>query len=284
MSVDEDDTVDTTELRNTIGAAATRGKKRKKKHRQESRDEAVEASDKAAAAAEEASSEIAATNHHHRHRHHSEYLRDDDPLSSVLPPPPPPPLRKGSSDTQRSRLQLHQRPEREHEDERARLKRPRYHSEERQASEKSPTQVKTEVSHRGGEDVDVNNEDDERGVSPPTQAENVPPIPTAATTPPSPLARRLHALSAVAASVHQPATAASMLMFARMSTSSPAATNVNAAAALHRLYPPKKAEPELQRVLPPDEPRKSGTCYFCKKAFMKNKQLMNHVCPKKPKQ
>ena len=40
----------------------------------------------------------------------------------------------------------------------------------------------------------------------------------------------------------------------------------------------------LQRSLPPDEPRKSGTCYFCKKAFMKNKQLMNHVCPKKPKQ
>ena len=40
----------------------------------------------------------------------------------------------------------------------------------------------------------------------------------------------------------------------------------------------------LQRSLPPDEPRKSGTCYFCKKSFMKNKQLMNHVCPKKPKQ
>ena len=40
----------------------------------------------------------------------------------------------------------------------------------------------------------------------------------------------------------------------------------------------------LQRSLPPDEPRKSGTCYFCKKAFMKNKQLMNHVCPKKPRQ
>lgn len=37
------------------------------------------------------------------------------------------------------------------------------------------------------------------------------------------------------------------------------------------------------RILPPNEPRKSGTCYFCKKAFMKNKQLMNHVCPKKPK-
>ena len=39
----------------------------------------------------------------------------------------------------------------------------------------------------------------------------------------------------------------------------------------------------LQRSLPPDVARKSGTCYFCKKAFMKNKQLMNHVCPKKPK-
>ena len=37
------------------------------------------------------------------------------------------------------------------------------------------------------------------------------------------------------------------------------------------------------RILPPNEPRKAGTCYFCKKAFMKNKQLMNHVCPKKPK-
>lgn len=37
------------------------------------------------------------------------------------------------------------------------------------------------------------------------------------------------------------------------------------------------------RILPPNEPRKSGTCYFCKKAFMKNKQLMNHICPKKPR-
>lgn len=40
---------------------------------------------------------------------------------------------------------------------------------------------------------------------------------------------------------------------------------------------------ETQRVLPPSEPRKTGTCYFCKKSFMKNKQLMNHVCPKKPR-
>ena len=40
---------------------------------------------------------------------------------------------------------------------------------------------------------------------------------------------------------------------------------------------------ETQRILPPSEPRKTGTCYFCKKSFMKNKQLMNHVCPKKPK-
>ena len=45
--------------------------------------------------------------------------------------------------------------------------------------------------------------------------------------------------------------------------------------------PPSSSEPP--RILPPNEPRKSGTCYFCKKAFMKNKQLMNHVCPKKPK-
>ncbi len=27
------------------------------------------------------------------------------------------------------------------------------------------------------------------------------------------------------------------------------------------------------RILPPSEPRKTGTCYFCKKAFMKNKQV-----------
>ena len=40
---------------------------------------------------------------------------------------------------------------------------------------------------------------------------------------------------------------------------------------------------ETQRILPPSEPRKTGTCYFCKKSFMKNKQLMNHVCPKKPR-
>ncbi|QQP42066.1 Uncharacterized protein FKW44_016613, partial [Caligus rogercresseyi] len=31
------------------------------------------------------------------------------------------------------------------------------------------------------------------------------------------------------------------------------------------------------------ECRNTGTCYFCKKSFMKNKQLMNHVCPVKPK-
>uniref|UniRef100_A0A0K2T495 BTB domain-containing protein n=1 Tax=Lepeophtheirus salmonis TaxID=72036 RepID=A0A0K2T495_LEPSM len=31
------------------------------------------------------------------------------------------------------------------------------------------------------------------------------------------------------------------------------------------------------------ECRNTGTCYFCKKSFMKNKQLMNHVCPIKPK-
>ena len=29
--------------------------------------------------------------------------------------------------------------------------------------------------------------------------------------------------------------------------------------------------------------RKTGTCFFCKKSFLKNKQLMNHVCPKKPR-
>ena len=44
-----------------------------------------------------------------------------------------------------------------------------------------------------------------------------------------------------------------------------------------------RALTECTRILPPSEPRQNGTCYFCKKAFMKNKQLMNHVCPKKPK-
>ena len=44
-----------------------------------------------------------------------------------------------------------------------------------------------------------------------------------------------------------------------------------------------RALTESTRILPPSEPRQNGTCYFCKKAFMKNKQLMNHVCPKKPK-
>ena len=44
-----------------------------------------------------------------------------------------------------------------------------------------------------------------------------------------------------------------------------------------------RALTESTRILPPTEPRQNGTCYFCKKAFMKNKQLMNHVCPKKPK-
>ena len=47
--------------------------------------------------------------------------------------------------------------------------------------------------------------------------------------------------------------------------------------------PPPTRISETQRILPPSEPRKTGTCYFCKKSFMKNKQLMNHVCPKKPR-
>ncbi|XP_059098902.1 protein tramtrack, alpha isoform-like [Tigriopus californicus] len=53
--------------------------------------------------------------------------------------------------------------------------------------------------------------------------------------------------------------------------------------ALYRASSNSNRPAATPRILPPNEPRKSGTCYFCKKAFMKNKQLMNHVCPKKPK-
>lgn len=93
------------------------------------------------------------------------------------------------------------------------------------------------------------------GVSPPRQQiENVPP----------PIATSAAAAAAVAAFSRS-------IFHQHFETQSPSRTR----------SPVAPTEPP--RILPPNEPRKSGTCYFCKKAFMKNKQLMNHVCPKKPK-
>ena len=91
----------------------------------------------------------------------------------------------------------------------------------------------------------IKEEDDYEAVSPPPQAELVPLV--------------------------EPLKATSTLIAATA-----VATAAAAAAAASRIS-------ETQRILPPSEPRKTGTCYFCKKSFMKNKQLMNHVCPKKPR-
>lgn len=66
-------------------------------------------------------------------------------------------------------------------------------------------------------------------------------------------------------------------------TSLLSAVTAVASAAAAQLSESGPTTPPTPRILPPSEPRKTGTCYFCKKSFMKNKQLMNHVCPKKPR-
>jgi len=53
------------------------------------------------------------------------------------------------------------------------------------------------------------------------------------------------------------------------------------------LIPPSLLPPSVRLLAPPPQQqaaiqRNTGTCHFCGRSFMKNKQLMNHVCPMRP--
>ena len=88
--------------------------------------------------------------------------------------PLPPPLMKGSGDVDRNRVRVHhhQRP----------IKKQRRHSEHdmtKRTLDSRMMNIKGEREDTGGDedgDLDVDDfDDEERGVSPPTQTENVPP-------------------------------------------------------------------------------------------------------------